>query len=59
MHIALSRKKNLGASPADIEAAGLEEGEDHATADDELVALAEEALNHTNLGGNLKQEKLR
>jgi hypothetical protein len=43
-----------GASgPADVEAARLEEGENHATTDDELVALAEEALNHSDLGRNL------
>lgn len=35
------------------EALGLEESENHATADDELVALAHEGLNDTNLRGHL------
>jgi hypothetical protein len=42
---------------ADVEAASLEESEDHASADDELVALAHEGVNDTNLGGNLQRKK--
>ena len=33
---------------------GLEEGEDHAAADDDLVDLIDERLNHSDLGGDLE-----
>eukprot|EP00968_Pinguiococcus_pyrenoidosus_P000792 scaffold47_cov258-Pinguiococcus_pyrenoidosus.AAC.119 len=38
---------------ADLLATGLEEGEHHTTADDELVNLLEHGLDHTDLGGDL------
>jgi hypothetical protein len=44
----------LNEGRTNVEAAGLEESEDHATTDDELVALAHEGVDHTNLGGNLQ-----
>ena len=43
-----------GEAPADVEAAGLEEGEDHAAADDELVHLGEQRLDHADLGRHLR-----
>mmetsp|Transcript_2844 Transcript_2844/g.6236 ORF Transcript_2844/g.6236 Transcript_2844/m.6236 type:complete len:286 (+) Transcript_2844:1154-2011(+) len=38
---------------ADLEAAGLVEGEDHATTNDDLVSLVEQGLNDSDLGGHL------
>jgi hypothetical protein len=51
--------RRIERAPADVEAAGLEEGEDHAAADDELVALGEERLDHANLGGHLRDARQR
>ena len=48
-----------GEAPADVEAAGLEEGEDHAAADDELVHLGEQRLDHADLGRHLRRRRRR
>ena len=42
-------KKYSGETPANAKATSLEEGEHHTAANDELIALAEEGLYHTNL----------
>jgi len=36
---------------------GLQEGKDHAAADDDLVDLVDERLNHSDLGGDLDERK--